>query len=69
VQVRQVVHRLITAGQWQPCDPNVLVVFDAGYDLARLAFLLADMPVEVLGRVRSGRVCLSPPSARHPASI
>jgi DDE superfamily endonuclease len=30
----------------------VLLVFDAGYDLARLAFLLADLPVEVLGRLR-----------------
>jgi hypothetical protein len=29
-------------------DPDVLVVFDAGYDLARLAFRLAHMPVEVL---------------------
>jgi hypothetical protein len=34
VQVRAVVQRLIEAGQWQPGDPDVLVVFDAGYDLA-----------------------------------
>src|SRR5258706_16068998 len=31
-QVRQLVGRLITAGQWQPGDPNVLLVCDAGYD-------------------------------------
>jgi hypothetical protein len=43
VQVRAVVQRLITAGQWHLGDPDVLVVFDGGYDLARLAFLLADM--------------------------
>jgi len=42
-QVRQVLQRLIGAGQWQAGDPQVLVVFDAGYDLARLAFLLADL--------------------------
>jgi hypothetical protein len=56
VQVRAVVQRLITAGHWQLGDPDVLVVFDSGYDLARLAFLLADLPVEVLGRLRSDRV-------------
>jgi hypothetical protein len=49
-QVRDVVLRLITAGQWTPGDPDVLVVFDAGYDVTRLAFLLADLPVQVLGR-------------------
>jgi hypothetical protein len=27
------------------------VIFDAGYDLTRLAWLLADLPVEVLGRL------------------
>jgi hypothetical protein len=31
-------------------------VFDADYDLARLAFLLADLPGRVLGRFRSDRV-------------
>ena len=56
VQVRAVVDQLIAVGQWQPDDPDVLVVFDAGYDLARLAFLLADLPIEVLGRLRSDRV-------------
>ncbi len=29
-QVRDVVHRLIAAGQWRDGDPNILFVFDAG---------------------------------------
>ena len=68
-QVRQVVQRLITAGQWHSGDPDVLVVFDAGYDLARLAFLLADLPVEVLGRLRSDRVFRLPAPARAVGAI
>lgn len=55
-QLRELVHRLITAGQWQPGDPEVLVVADAGYDAPRLAFLLKDLPVQVLARMRSDRV-------------
>ena len=35
---------------------TILVVFDAGYDIIRLAFLLADLPVQLLGRLRSDRV-------------
>ena len=69
VQVRQVVQRLITAGQWKPGEPDVLVVFDAGYDLGRLAFLLADLPVEVLGRLRSDRVFRLPAPPRAEATI
>lgn len=59
-QVRDIVQRLITAGQWTPGDPDVLVVFDAGYDVTRLAFLLADLPVELLSRLRSDRVLYFP---------
>ena len=40
VQVREVVARLAAAGQWREGDPAILVVFDAGYDMTRLAFLL-----------------------------
>jgi hypothetical protein len=69
VQVRAVVQRLITAGQWHPGDPDVLVVFDAGYDLARLPLLLADLPVEVLGRLRSDRVFRLPVPPRAVGSI
>lgn len=69
VQVRAVLARLVQAGQWQPGDPDVLVVFDAGYDLARLAFLLVDLPVEVLGRLRSDRVLRLPAAPRTPGTI
>jgi hypothetical protein len=55
-QVRDVVERIRAAGQHRPSDPNILIVFDAGYDVTRLTYLLADLPVELLGRVRSDRV-------------
>ena len=43
-QVREVITRLIEAGHWREGDPAILVVFDAGYDVTRLAYLLADLP-------------------------
>ncbi len=55
-QVRDVITRLIDAGHWGAGDPDILVIFDAGYDPMRLAWLLADLPVQVLGRLRSDRV-------------
>jgi len=55
-QVRQVVDRLRTAGQWAEGDPPIVIVFDAGYDIVRLAWLLADLPVIVVGRLASSRV-------------
>ncbi|MFF1875658.1 NF041680 family putative transposase [Kitasatospora herbaricolor] len=55
-QLRDLVKRLISARQWQAGDPDVLVVADAGYDAPRLAFLLKDLPVQVLARMRSDRV-------------
>ncbi len=60
VQLREVVERLVAAGQWKQGDPNVLVVLDAGYDAPRIAHLLGDLPVEVLGRLRSDRVMRRP---------
>jgi DDE superfamily endonuclease len=59
-QVRDVITGLVTAGHWREGDPAVLAVFDAGYGVARLAFLPADLPVEVLGRLRSDRVMQLP---------
>ena len=50
-QVREVTGRIIAAGHWRDGDPDILVIFDAGYDLTRLAWLLRDLPVEVLGRL------------------
>ncbi len=54
-QVREVVARLTEAGHWHAGDPDILAVFDSGYDLTRLAWLLRDLPVEVAGRLRSDR--------------
>jgi DDE superfamily endonuclease len=67
-QVRDVVLRIIDAGQWQPGDAGILLVFDAGYDLARLSFLLGDLPVQVLGRLRSDRVMGRTPPPRPPGT-
>ena len=64
-QLRAVVSRLTTAGHWREGDPDILVVFDAGYDVARLAFLLADLPVELVGRIRSDRVLCLPVTQRR----
>lgn len=63
-QLREVVERLITAGQWRAGDPPILIVADAGYDPARLSYELADLPVEVLARLRSDRVFCRPTPAR-----
>lgn len=54
--LRAVVARLIDAGHWAQGDPRILVVADAGYDVARLAYLLEDLPVVMVARVRSDRV-------------
>jgi hypothetical protein len=68
-QVRGVVERLTEAGQWRDGDEDILVVFDAGYDTARLAWLLTGLPVEVLGRIRSDRVLRLPAPPREPGVI
>jgi hypothetical protein len=65
-QVRDIITRLAAAGHWRDGDPPVLVIFDAGYDLTRLSFLLADLPAQVLGRLRSDRVMQLPAPPRPP---
>ena len=65
-QVRDVIGRLISAGHWRQGDPQILVVFDAGYDVTQLAFLLADLPAELLGRLRSDQVLFFPAAPRRP---
>ena len=68
-QLRAVLARLRTAGHWSPGDPPMLVVLDAGYDVCRLAFLLADLPLQLIGRIRADRVmltALSPPAPGRP---
>jgi hypothetical protein len=67
-QVREVVTRLAGAGHWHDGDPHILVVFDAGYDVTRLAWLLKDLPVELLGRLRSDRVLCLPAPPRAPGA-
>jgi len=67
-QVREVIARLVTAGHWRDGDPDILVVFDAGYDVTRLAWLLADLPVELLGRLRSDRVMQLPVPPPRPGT-
>lgn len=52
-QVRRVVKDLIDMGRWHvgdiaPCPRrcrDILVVFDAGYDAPRMAYLLEGLPV------------------------
>jgi hypothetical protein len=67
-QLRQLIGRLIAAGQWRPGDPDILVVADAGYDGPRLAWLLRDLPVQLLARMRADRVLrrAAPPWIPHP---
>ena len=67
-QVRNVVERITAAGHWHDGDRDILVVFDSGYDLTRLAWLLHDLPVEVLGRLRSDRVMYFPAPQRVPGT-
>src|SRR5215469_3911105 len=68
-QVREVITRLITAGHWHEGDPPILVIFDAGYDVTRLSFLLGDLPAELLGRLRSDRVMQLSAPPRQPGTV
>jgi DDE superfamily endonuclease len=60
-QLREVIGRLIAAGHWKPGDPDILVALDSGYNVTRLALLLAGLPLILVARVRSDRVFHSPP--------
>ena len=62
-QLRDLVGRLRAAGHLHQGDPPILVVLDAGYDIVRLAWLLADLPVHLLGRIRADRVFRGPAPA------
>lgn len=64
LQIREVVERLIAADQWRTGDADILVVLDAGYDAPRIAHLLDDLPIEILGRMRSDRVLRKAVGAR-----
>lgn len=67
-QVREVMTRLIDAGHWQPGDPDVWIVMDAGYDGPRIAWLLADLPIQIVARLRSDRVLRRPAPPRAPGA-
>ncbi|MFD8221114.1 transposase [Streptomyces sp. NPDC059697] len=64
LQLRGVVERLNTTGQWQSGDPDIVIVTDAGYDVTRLAWILQDLPVELFGRIRGDRVMRLPEPPR-----
>jgi hypothetical protein len=68
-QLRTVVDGLITAGHWRTGDPEMWIVGDTGYDGPRLAFLLADLPVRVLVRLRSDRVMAFPAPPRRAGTL
>ena len=68
-QVRGVVTRLAAAGHWKDGDPDIMVIFDAGYEPARLAWLLRDLPVQVTGRLGTNRVFRLPPPPRRPGQM
>jgi hypothetical protein len=63
-QLRALVERLVAAGQWQDGDLPILIIAAPGYDITRLAHVLADLPVELLGRLRSDRVLRGPRTLR-----
>jgi hypothetical protein len=68
-QLRAVIERLIAAEQWKEGDPAIWIVGDTGYDGPRLAFLLADLPVKVLVRLRSDRVLAFPAPPRAAGTV
>lgn len=59
---RTIDHRRAVTHPWQPW---ILIVMDAGYDVARLAWLLADVPVVLVARGRSNRVFYAPAGPRQ----
>lgn len=64
-RLRAVIVALREAGHWTPGDPSILVVADSGYDATRLTWLLSDLPVTMLARVRSNRVFHAPAGKRQ----
>jgi len=64
-QLRDVVDRLRSGGHWREGDPDIQIMMDSGYDVTRLAFVLADLPVQLIGRLRSDRVMLRPAPERR----
>jgi hypothetical protein len=67
-QLREVAGRLERAGAWRPGDRDIIVVLDCGYDVIRLAWLLADLPVVLCARLRSNRVFYAVPAPKPPGT-
>ncbi len=67
-QLREVVARLAAAGHWKDGDPDIIIALDAGYHPARLAHLLAGLPVTLVVRVRADRVFYGPPPPKAPGT-
>jgi hypothetical protein len=65
-QLREVTGRLVAAGHWRQGDPPVIIAADAGYNGSRLAWLLRDLPVVLVVRVRSDRCFYRAPAPRAP---
>ena len=68
-QLRTVIETLVAAGHWHEGDPKIWIIGDSGYDGPRLAFLLADLPVQILVRLRSDRVLAFPPAPQPPGVL
>nr|WSY57693.1 transposase [Streptomyces sp. NBC_00886] len=64
---RKVVTRARESRQCHPGDPDILIVMDTGYDVTRLARVLADLPVEPVGRLRPDPVILRDTAPLHSA--
>ena len=65
-QVRDLHTDLRATGRWTPGDPPPLVMLDSGYQGTELAAALADLPVQLLVRLRSDRVFRFDAPARTP---
>jgi hypothetical protein len=57
--------RLVAAGRWRQGDPDILIVFDVGYDVTRLAWQLKNLPVEGAGTAALGPGAVLPGTAIH----
>jgi DDE superfamily endonuclease len=66
-QLRATVERLVAAGHWRPGDPDIVIVADTGYDITRLAYVLADLPVELVGGSARTGSCACPSRPGRPA--
>jgi hypothetical protein len=63
-----VIERLSAAGHWRPGDPDIVIVAHTGYDISRLGHVLAELPVQLVGRIRSDRVLRLPKPPRSPGT-